>query len=83
MKIEYEQESQGETTHGILKRYIPAASADIIRIQVNEGGIEKFLPRITDWHHEACRVFFLSHHHTNNRFFFLLTTKYLILYWKT
>ena len=21
-----------------------------------EGGIEKYFPRITDWHHEACRV---------------------------
>ena len=21
-----------------------------------EGGIEKSVPRITDWHHEACRV---------------------------
>ena len=49
------------------------------------------MPRITAWHHEACRVMtigdpegkiFLSHPHTNNRFCFLLTTKYLILYWK-
>ena len=54
-----------------------------------EGGIGKFVPRITDWHHEACRVMtndglegrnFLSHPHTNNRFFFLLTTRYLILF---
>ena len=46
-----------------------------------EGGIEKSVPRITDWHHEACRVMtngnhegqiFLSHPH--NGFFFLLTT---------
>ena len=53
------------------------------------GGIEKSVPRITDWHHEACRVMtisdcegriFLSHPHTNNGFFFLLTTEYLILY---
>ena len=55
-----------------------------------EGGIEISIPRITDWHHEACRVMtngdlegrsFLSHPHTNNGFFSLLATKYLILYW--
>ena len=48
-----------------------------------EDGIEKSVPRITDWHHEACRVMtngdhegqnFLYHPHTNNGFFFLLTT---------
>ena len=48
-----------------------------------EGGIEKSVLRITDWHHEACQVMtnadregqiFLSHPHTNNRLFFLLTT---------
>ena len=64
----------------------------IIRIYHEcEGGIEKSVPRITNWHHEACRVMtngdregliFLSHPHTNNGFFFLLTAKYLILYWK-
>ena len=57
----------------------------------SEGGIEQSIPRITDWHHEACRVMtngdhegwiFLSYPHTNNDFFFLLNTKYLILYWK-
>ena len=52
-----------------------------IRIyHVCNGGIEKSVPRITDWHHEACRVMtngdpegriFLSHPHTNNGFFFL------------
>ena len=55
-----------------------------------EGGVEKSIPRITDWHHEAWGVMtngdregpiFLSNSHTNNGFF-LLTTKYLILYWK-
>ena len=55
-----------------------------------EGGIEKFVPGFTDWHHEACRVMtngdrkgwiFLSHPHKNNGFF-LLTTKYLNLFWK-
>ena len=30
-----------------------------------EGGIEKSVPRITDWHHEACQGtdFFLYPHH--------------------
>ena len=45
-----------------------------------EGGIEKSIPRITDWHHEACRLMtkgdhdgriFLSHPHRNNGLFFL------------
>ena len=54
-----------------------------------EGGIEKSVPRITDWYHEACRVMtngddegrsFLSHPHTHDGYFFLLTTKYLISY---
>ena len=45
-----------------------------------EGGIEKSVPRITDWHHEACGVMtngdcegqiFLSHPHMNKRIFFL------------
>ena len=57
-----------------------------------EGGIGKSVPRITDWHYEACRVMtisdhegqiFLSHPHTNNGFFFLLTTLYLIYIEKT
>ena len=56
-----------------------------------EGGIEKSVPRITDWHHEACRVLtisdregriFLSHPYTHDGYFFLLTTKYLIIYYK-
>ena len=47
-----------------------------------EERIEKSVPRITDWHHEACRVManvdcerqiFLSHPFTNNGLFFLLT----------
>ena len=51
-----------------------------------EGGIEKSVPRITDWHHEACRVMtigdhkgqiFLFHPQTNNGLFFLLTTFYI------
>ena len=56
-----------------------------------EGGIEKSVPRITVWHHEACRVMtnldhegqiFLSHPLTNNGFFFLLTIKYHIFEFK-
>ena len=44
-----------------------------------EHGIEKSVLRITDWHHEACRVMtigdregriFLSHPHTNYGIFF-------------
>ena len=56
----------------------------IIRIYHEyEGGIEKSVPRINDWHHKACRVMtigdrkgpiFLSHPQTHNGFFFLLTT---------
>ena len=49
-----------------------------------EVGIEQFILRITDWHHEAYQVMtnrdcegriFLSHPHTNNGFFFLFTIK--------
>ena len=45
------------------------------------GGIEKSVPRIAVWQHEACRVvtngdpegrIFLSYPHTNNGFLFLL-----------
>ena len=52
-----------------------------------EGRIEKSVPRIAVWHHEACRVMtngdperpiFLSYLHTNNGFFFLLTTVFFI-----
>ena len=55
-----------------------------------EGGIEKSFPRITDWHHEACRVktvggregrIFLSHPHTNIRFVFFcspLNTSFIL-----
>ena len=60
-------------------------------MSVRAGGIEKSVPRITNWHHQACRVMtngdhegqiFLSHPHKNNGLFFLLTTRYIILYWK-
>ena len=51
-----------------------------------EGGIERYVPRITIWHHKACPVMtngdpegriFLSYPHTNNGFFFLLTTVFI------
>ena len=47
-----------------------------------EAGIEKSVPRIAVWHHEACRVMtigdperqnFLSYPHTNNGVIVLLT----------
>ena len=73
--------------HQVMTQVLLAA---IISIHYEcEGGIEKSVPRITDWHHEACRVMtigdcegwiFLSHPHTHDGYFFLLTTKYLILY---
>ena len=54
-----------------------------------EGRIEKSIPRITVWHHEACGVMtngnpegwiFLSFPHTNNGLFFLLTTVFIYLF---
>ena len=65
-------------------------SSQVCNIKIHhecESGIEKSVPRITDWHHEACRLMtnvdregwiFLSHPHRNNGFFFLPTTKCLI-----
>ena len=60
---------------------------EIIRIYHEcEGRIENSVPRITVWHHEACRLMtngdpvgliFLSFPHTNNRLFFLLTTLFV------
>ena len=56
-----------------------------------EGRIQKSVPRITDWHHKACRVMtngdpegriFLSYSHMNNGLFFLLTIRYHILFLK-
>ena len=53
-----------------------------------EGRIEKSVPGIAVWHHEACRVMpkgdpegqiFLSYLHTNNAFFFLLTTVFFFI----
>ena len=54
-----------------------------------EGRIEKAVPRIANWHHEACRVLtngdpeghvFLAYPHTNNGFFILLTTVFIHLF---
>ena len=51
-----------------------------------EGRIEKSIPRIDVWHHEAWRVIingdpeeriFLSSPHTNNGFLFLLTAVFI------
>ena len=51
------------------------------------GWDRKNIPRITVWHHEACRVMtninlegwiFLSHPHTINELFFLFTIRYHI-----
>ena len=60
---------------------------NIIRIYHKCGDrIEKSVPRVVVWHHEACRVMtngdpegqiFLSYPHTNNGFFFLLTTVFI------
>ena len=60
---------------------------EIIRIYHEcEGIIEKSVPRIAVWHHEACRLItncdsegqiFLSYPHTNNVFFFLFTIVFL------
>ena len=56
-----------------------------------EGGIEKFFPMVTVWHHQACLVMtngdpewriFLSNPHTNDGSFFLLTFKYTVSYLK-
>ena len=59
----------------------------IIRIYHEcEGRIEKSVPRIAVWHHEACQVLtngdpdgqiFLCYPHTNNGFSFLVTTVFL------
>ena len=55
-----------------------------------EGRIEKSVPRIAVWHHEACRVMInddpegqilLSYPHMNNGFFLLQTTV-VVFYFK-
>ena len=54
-----------------------------------EGRIEKSVPRIAVWHHQACQLMtngdpegriFLSYPHTNNGLFFLLTTVFIYLF---
>ena len=55
---------------------------------MSEGRIEKSVPRIAVWHHEACRVMtngdskgriFLSYPHMNNGFFFFFAHHYFYL----
>ena len=67
---------------------IKEVTVDIVRIYNEcEGRIEKSVPMLSIWHHEACRVMtnddlegpiFLSYPHTNNGFFFLLTTSFFL-----
>ena len=71
-------------------RYLAGLVLYYIRIYHEcEGRIEKYVPRIADWHHKAWRVMtnsdpevriFLSYPHTNNEFFFLLTTVFIYLF---
>ena len=71
----------------------PESDNGTIRVHhESEGGIENSVPRITNWHQEACQVvtngdregrIYLSHPYINNGFFFLLTTKYLFYIGKT
>ena len=61
----------------------------VIRIDHEcEGRIEKSIPKIAVWHHEACQVMtngdpegqiFLSYPLRNNGFIFLLTTVFIYL----
>ena len=72
----------------LFESYVVTAEYCNIRVHHEcEGGIEKIILWITDWHYKACRVLtngdregriFLSHPHANYGLFFLLTTKYLI-----
>ena len=62
----------------------------IIRIYHEyDGRIKNSVPRITDWHHEACRVMtngdpegriLLFYPHTNSGSFFLLTNVFIYLF---
>ena len=64
----------------LLQNFMDPCMLTIIRIHHEcEGGTEKSFLRITDMHHEDCRVttngdtegqIFLSHPHTNIGFFF-------------
>ena len=70
-----------------IKFKVITQSVRYIRIHHEcEGRIEKSVPRIAVWHHEACRVMpngdpegriFLSYPHTNNGLFFLLTAVFI------
>ena len=78
---------RGEVVHNVFQGVTGTAS--LIRIYREcEGRIEKSVPGIAVWHHEACQVMtngdpegriFLSYPHTHDRFFFLLTT-FLYIY---
>ena len=80
---------QSFSTSTINVKSLKDQIAETLRIHHEcQGGIEKSIWRIIDWHHEAWRVMtngdregqiFLSHPQTNIGFFFLLTTIYLIL----
>ena len=91
--------TNGECKGWIFLSYIPthtrtndpyASWLSNIRIYHEcEGGIEKSVPRVAVWHHEACRVMangdpegliFLFYPYTNNGFFFLLTTVFINLF---
>ena len=77
--------SFGKTVCGLFQELIGT-----IRIYHEyEGRIEKSVPWIVVWHHQACRVMtngdpeggiFLSYPHTNNGFLFLLTTVFIYLF---
>ena len=77
-----------ETDELVLLLYFKHQLLRDIRIHHEcEGRIEKSIPRITIWHHEACQVMangdaegriLLSYPHTNNGFFFLLITVFFI-----
>ena len=79
-------------TCAVLMAKLQKASLDPLHIRTYQecgGRIEKIVPRIAVWHHEACRVMtngdpegriFLSYPHTNNGIFFLLITVFIIYF---
>ena len=80
------EEVKGKLTRPLSLHHYP--SNNIIYLEC-EGRLEKSVPRIAVWHHEACRVmtngdpeeqFFLSYPHTNNGLFFLLNTVIIYLF---
>ena len=63
----------------IMKIRVMTSIGFPVIVTAYEGRIEKYVPRIAVWHHEACRVMtngdrevriFLSHPQKNNGFFF-------------